>query len=998
MIKRILFCVVCSLATGLTFLSDSAPASWMNVDSNGTTNVRQVTARLAVDADKTDVVERANLVPIQFYANREGTPGIIRPILEPFFGLSSPDNSSASPQPPLGITRIRPRQNANAPAPSNAPATPNTPAPSNAPATSNAPNTSEAPVASDAPTAPNPPAEPVAAEQPQPVAEEVVADVDPPEIPALPADEAAHAADDDNPDPGVAPDTSNVPVPGTEAPETNDDLDLGNEHADAPDAAVQIPEGTVSEADRQAAQEQPTTEEPVAVQTTDEIRQQTKSWRYPNAEKAVIDMSNDLLANLKNAGGNELYERWRSYNASIRRRTNSLQTGNELNSRCRLRWYERLYQDPLRSVIEAEKSSNLLGQCFMGSSDDVVAGVRYARFLTDVPVRQNRIERRPATNANEALDMLKAALVEAASHHAKALSPMNKNDLAAVSKEAHKIFCEQVRSGHTVEMRGRAMYLIDAMEKMNKSEMYDAGESIMSLLDPQTLAALRQLDFASLEKVRIGDNQEVGLIHSEAGDILVGDTNRTVWELDRYPNACCVVDLGGDDVYREGSCILNRPLLVIIDLGKGGDDYVGKNVAIQGGSILGVSVWYDDGGNDSYLAKDVCQGSTIGGFAALINDEGDDRYLGFLREQGVAICGFGVLIDRAGNDDYRGALFAQGVGGPGGFGAIVDRDGRDHYYVGGYYFDSYPEHPGYDGWGQGVGAGIRRVACGGIGVLLDGGGDDAYEYDYFGHGGGYWMGVGIARDFGGNDIRYAATSTMYDGSQRRERRWQRFGAGFGCHYAIGYLFDDEGNDVYGGTIMGVGMGWDLGAGFLVDFQGNDTFEANGGLTQGCGAEGSIGVIMNYRGDDAYNSSYVGYSNNQLTYHAPSNCGSNFSFVIDHGGQDAYGGSDSYRQSIRNNMVTRRGTITGMIVDRPAPEEDKNVAVATSGKRDAITLASGYGVKPSSIKTMAAPPPLYDTTPHATSSGPNAFNPSANDGFGGEGGGLFRGGLFGGRMF
>ena len=233
MIKRILFCVVCSLATGLTFLSDSAPASWMNVDSNGTTNVRQVTARLAVDADKTDVVERANLVPIQFYANREGTPGIIRPILEPFFGLSSPDNSSASPQPPLGITRIRPRQNANAPAPSNAPATPNTPAPSNAPATSNAPNTSEAPVASDAPTAPNPPAEPVAAEQPQPVAEEVVADVDPPEIPALPADEAAHAADDDNPDPGVAPDTSNVPVPGTEAPETNDDLDLGNEHADA---------------------------------------------------------------------------------------------------------------------------------------------------------------------------------------------------------------------------------------------------------------------------------------------------------------------------------------------------------------------------------------------------------------------------------------------------------------------------------------------------------------------------------------------------------------------------------------------------------------------------------------------------------------------------------------------------------------------------------------------------------------------------------------------
>ena len=963
MIKRILYRVICSLAFGAALLPVSAQASFVNVNSlKDVANCRQAATFVALGANETENAERASLVPVQFGGFREGTPGVVRPILG--LGSGSRANGSApAPQSPLGIARFRSRSNE---------------AESNAAPETGVANT------------------PVAAEQPTIVAEQAIPDSDPPEIPELPADEAAHAAD--NPDQGEAPDTSSVPVPGTGAPENSGELDLGNDHADAPDAAVQIPEGTVSEADQKAAEiRQPAAEEPVAVQTTNKVRLQAKRWSYPDAEKAVADMTNDLLANLKNAGGNELYERWRSYNASIRRRTNSLQTGNELNSRCRLRWYERLYQDPLRSVVETEKASSLLGQCFLGSSDDVVAGVRYARFLTDVAVRQNRTERRAAANANEALDMLKAALVEASSHHSKALAPMNKNDLEAVSKEAHKIFCEQVRSGHTVEMRGRAMYLVDAMEKMNKSEMYEAGEAVLSFLDPQTLDALRQLDFASLEKVRIGDNQEVGLVSCEAGDILIGDSNRTVWDLDKYPNACCVVDLGGNDVYREGSCILNRPLLVVVDLGKSPDEYVGKNVAIQGGSILGVSVWYDDGGNDSYLAKDVCQGSTIGGFAALVNEEGDDRYLGFLREQGVAICGFGVLIDRAGNDDYRGALFAQGVGGPGGFGAIADRDGRDHYYVGGYYFDSYPEHPGYDGWGQGVGAGIRRVACGGIGVLLDGGGDDAYEYDYFGHGGGYWMGIGIARDFGGNDVRYAATSTMYDGSPRRERRWQRFGAGFGCHYANGYLFDDEGNDVYGGTIMGVGMGWDLGAGFLVDFQGDDTFEANGGLTQGCGAEGSIGVIMNYRGDDAYNSSYVGYSNNQLTYHSPSNCGSNFSFVIDHGGQDAYGGTDSYRQSIRNNMVTRRGNITGMIVDRPAPEEDKSAAVAKSGKRDSVTLASGYNVKPSSIKTMVAAPPLYDTTPHATSSGPNAFNPSATDGFGDGGGGLFRGGLFGGRM-
>ena len=822
--------------------------------------------------------------------------------------------------------------------------------------------------------------EPVVTDTSSIVAQQVVEDNSPEEPQESPTAEAPQ-------------DPSDAVVPGTEAPAKDTTLDLGNDNENAPDAAVKIPEGDVSDADRANISQESAAPAAPIVQTPPV----EKVWRYADAKKAVAEMTDDMVKVLEQKGGLPLYQRWQSYNASIRRRTNSLQTGNELNSRCRLRWYERLYQDPLRSIGEVEEASSLLAQYFMGTSESVVTGVRYAGLLTDVNVRNDRTEHKSASSPTDAIEMLKAALVEASGRHSKALAPMSKNDLAAVMNETHRIFCEQVKSGHTVEMRGRAQYLIDAMEKMNKSELYHAGESVLSLLDAQTLDMLRQIDFASLEKVVIGDNQTVGKITCEAGDILVGDSSRTSWDLDKYPNACCFIDLGGADVYREGSCILNRPLLVVIDLGKGDDEYVGKNVAIQGGAILGVSVWYDDGGNDRYTAKDVCQGSAIGGFGVLINEEGDDRYLGFLREQGTAICGFGLLLDRAGSDDYRGALFAQGVGGPGGFGAIVDRDGKDHYYVGGYYFDSYPEHPGYDGWGQGVGAGIRRVACGGVGALLDGGGDDAYEYDYFGHGGGYWMGVGFARDFGGNDVRYAVTSTMYDGSARRERRWQRFGAGFGCHYAVGYVFDDQGDDVYGGTIMGVGMGWDLGAGFLIDFQGNDKFEANGGLTQGCGAEGSIGAILNYRGDDSYLSSYVGYSNNQLSYHSPSNCGSNFSFVVDHGGYDQYGASDNYRRAIQNNSITQRGNVTGMIIDRPAPGEKTTAGENSSAQQSNPVTQSGYAVKPSQVKTMVEAPPLYDTVPHATSNGNNAFNnPSGNYS---PGPGIFGGpGLFGGRLF
>jgi len=88
-------------------------------------------------------------------------------------------------------------------------------------------------------------------------------------------------------------------------------------------------------------------------------------------------------------------------------------------------------------------------------------------------------------------------------------------------------------------------------------------------------------------------------------------------------------------------------------------------------------------------------------------------------------------------------MWAQGFGGPLGFGLLDDLTGKDHYSLGGLYTNSFkPETPGYEGWGQGVGAGLRQIANGGIGVLLDGGGDDLYEYDYMAQGGGYWFGVG----------------------------------------------------------------------------------------------------------------------------------------------------------------------------------------------------------------------------------------------------------------
>jgi len=185
----------------------------------------------------------------------------------------------------------------------------------------------------------------------------------------------------------------------------------------------------------------------------------------------------------------------------------------------------------------------------------------------------------------------------------------------------------------------------------------------------------------------------------------------------------------------------------------------------------------DFAGDDVYRAKDLAQGSSVAGVGILIDYAGNDAYVAVRRAQGQAVGGVGLLIDRAGDDRYHAAMWAQGFGGPLGFGMLDDIDGKDFYYGGGLYLNSYLDDeaptPGYEGWCQGVGGGFRAVSSGGIGVILDGGGDDVYEYDYLSHGGGYWCGTGFARDFGGNDNRVGATRKAYNGGNRTQRRRPR---------------------------------------------------------------------------------------------------------------------------------------------------------------------------------------------------------------------------------
>jgi hypothetical protein len=197
--------------------------------------------------------------------------------------------------------------------------------------------------------------------------------------------------------------------------------------------------------------------------------------------------------------------------------------------------------------------------------------------------------------------------------------------------------------------------------------------------------------------------------------------------------------------------------------------------------------------------------------------------------------------------------------------------------------------------------------------LLDDGGHDVYEFDYIAHGGGYWCGVGFARDFGGDNQYIGSTYKAYDGGPRSQPEFQRFGCGFGCHYSLGFCFDDSGNSYYRGTIMNQGFGWDCSVGVLCDFGGKNKYEAppSGNSAQGQGAQCSLGVLFDYGGHDTYIGYGQGFANPGINYHAQPECGGNFSFLVD------YGDNNTYGCGAQNGTYIQRGSAGGFIIDRPA---------------------------------------------------------------------------------
>jgi hypothetical protein len=334
---------------------------------------------------------------------------------------------------------------------------------------------------------------------------------------------------------------------------------------------------------------------------------------------------------------------------------------------------------------------------------------------------------------------------------------------------------------------------------------------------------------------------------SGIGKIVVGGPGTTYY----YDDAAFIIDVGGDDYYfnNAGASRPENPISICIDL-SGNDIYISRSSYSQGTARFGTGILLDIEGDDRYMGSEYSQGFGLFGIGLLYDVNGDDSYNAETLCQGGGLFGVGFLRDKGGNDTYFSRMLSQGIGLTKGIGCLLDITGNDVYFAGAKYQDFRDEERSFKSLAQGFSIGIRPNnntvgASGGIGVLIDKGGNDTYHGDYFAQGSSYYFSLGMLYDKSGYDSYYAG----------------RYSQGAGIHSSIGILKDHEGDDLYN-AYFGVsqGCGYDTGIGYLIDHKGNDYYKSNF-MSQGVGGEKSLGVLSDFEGNDHYsaNNESQGYS-------------------------------------------------------------------------------------------------------------------------------------------
>jgi hypothetical protein len=493
----------------------------------------------------------------------------------------------------------------------------------------------------------------------------------------------------------------------------------------------------------------------------------------------------------------------------------------------------------------------------------------------------------PKSSGPTAIDVLLPAMKKAAAEIEAAFAPLTEEQRRFIALHARSILDEEEfdpdkpideREREAEEEEALADELLEIAGHVDYDRLATAGALLARAVDlavplatddPMGLPRARSehaIERAASSRLASGD--VLGIMETDAGTVIIGGPGRTTYR----EGVALIIDIGGDDLY-EGdiaAALRDLPVAVVLDL-SGNDVYRG-GVHSLGAGFMGAGVLADLDGDDLYTAGDFSLGSGLFGVGVLLDEAGNDSYSGDTCTEGSGAFGIGVLRDSGGNDNYGAALFSQAFGFVEGFGLLHDVSGNDVYFAGGKYTDEIRYFDHYISLSQGFGFGWRPDASGGVGMLVDEGGNDVYVSDIFGQGSSYWFAVGGLVDYSGND-QYVS---------------YQYAQGAGTHITVAALIDCEGDDNYVSKGVSQGCGHDLAIGLLHDLEGDDNYTCHD-LSQAAGNANGIGILMDDAGDDAYSvrgtANTQGYGNLRRDY-------GSVGVFLDCGGTDSYSGRGS----------------------------------------------------------------------------------------------------------
>ena len=260
-------------------------------------------------------------------------------------------------------------------------------------------------------------------------------------------------------------------------------------------------------------------------------------------------------------------------------------------------------------------------------------------------------------------------------------------------------------------------------------------------------------------------------------------------------------------------------------------------------------------------------------------------------------------------------MWAQGFGGPLGFGLLDDLAGNDHYYCRRTVSATpIPRRPGYEGWGQGVGAGLRQV------------GRRRHRRDPRRRRRRrlrvrlplprrrLLVRPGLRPRFRRQRPPPGCTRKAYDGGPRTEPQFQRFGCGWGCHYALGFCFDDAGRRRLRRHDHGHGLGLGLlGRRALRlrrqrPLRGHRRTAPKAPAPRRAWASSSTTTATT----STWATARLCLAEHLLSSRCPTAAATSASSID-------YGGKDTYGCGAENNSYNHRGAEGGFLIDRPREE-------------------------------------------------------------------------------